>query len=146
MGSRRQGRVLAFQALYAWGMAEERKETLKDLLDFSWVDEKKRNTLGEAADFSRLLISGTAENIRAVDAMIKEHLAHWDFSRLNLVDLALLRLSVYELLFQTGIPPSVVIDEAVDISREYGGDDSYRFINGVLDGVRKTINGVKHGR
>jgi N utilization substance protein B len=70
--------------------------------------------------------------------MIKRHLKNWDFSRLNLVDLALLRMSVYTLMFQD-TPPLVVIDEAVSISREFGTDDSYRFVNGVLDSVRQTI-------
>jgi N utilization substance protein B len=122
-------------------MAEpgERERTLKDLLEFSWLEENKREALGETVDFSRLLITGAVENCHALDDMIKKHLVNWDFSRLNLVDRAVLRLSVYELLFQNTVPPSVVIDEAIDISREYGADDSYRFINGVLDGVRRTI-------
>jgi N utilization substance protein B len=121
-------------------MAEgaDRDSALKDLLEFSWLEEDKREAMGETSDFSRLLVTGTVENSDAVDGMIKKHLVNWDFSRLNLVDRALLRLSVYELLFQN-TAPSVVIDEAIDISREYGTDDSYRFINGVLDGVRKTI-------
>ena len=132
MGSRRKERILAFQALYAWDMAEDKAAALQDLLDFSWVEKE------QTADFSRLLAAGTAENIKTVDALIRKNLVHWDFSRLNRVDRALLRVSVYELLFNTA-PSSVVIDEAVDISKEYGTDDSYRFINGVLDGIRKTI-------
>ncbi|MDR1306397.1 MAG: transcription antitermination factor NusB [Treponema sp.] len=140
MGSRRKGRILAFQTLFAWDVtdAADRERELADLVTFPWLEDGKRALLGEAADFSRLLVTGTVENIAAVDAMIRSHLAHWDFSRLTLVDRALLRLSVYELMFQD-LPPSVVIDEAIDISREYGTDDSYRFINGVLDGVRKTV-------
>ena len=134
MGSRRKERILAFQALYAWDMAADKVSALKDLLDFSWAEMGPEKT----ADFSRLLAAGTAENIKTVDALIRKNLVHWDFSRLNRVDRALLRISVYELLFKTA-PPSVVIDEAVDISREFGTDDSYRFINGVLDGIRKTI-------
>ena len=147
MGSRRKGRILAFQALYAWDMADDKKTALKDLLDFSWEtkDSSIRETdTGEnsVSAFSRLLIIGTVENLKKVDTIIRSHLVHWDFSRLNTVDRALLRLSVYELLFQTA-PPSVVIDEAVDISKIYGTDDSYRFINGVLDGVRKTIQNAE---
>jgi N utilization substance protein B len=141
MGSRRKGRVLAFQVLYAWETADGRvkKSRLEDLLEFSWLEEDRRQALGDTVEFSRLLVTGTVENIKAVDSMIKRHLVHWDFSRLGMVDLALLRLSVYELMFQRDLPPSVVIDEAIGISREYGSSDSYRFINGVLDGVRKTI-------
>ncbi|MDR1506599.1 MAG: transcription antitermination factor NusB [Treponema sp.] len=141
MGARRQGRILAFQALYAWGAAgtrQRRAELLPGLLEFSWLDDGKKKNLVESADFSRLLVQGTVEKITPVDKMIKQHLKNWDFSRLNLVDLSLLRMSVYGLMFQD-TPPSVVIDEAVCISREFGTDDSYRFINGVLDSVRRTI-------
>jgi N utilization substance protein B len=146
MGSRRKGRVLAFQALYAWEAAapKDRAALLEDLLVFSWLDDDKREALGDTADFSRLLISGTVEKIADVDAMIKKHLQNWDFSRLNPADLALLRISVYALMYQD-IPPSVVIDEAVAIAKEYGTDDSYRFVNGVLDGARLTIqNDSRH--
>jgi N utilization substance protein B len=134
MGARRKGRILAFQALYAWAAssAKRREEILPGLLDFSWSSE------GEGEDFARLLVLGAVENIAVVDKMIRRHLKNWDFSRLNLVDLALLRLSVYTLMFQD-TPPPVVIDEAVNISREFGTDDSYRFINGMLDAVRKTL-------
>jgi N utilization substance protein B len=145
MGARRKGRILAFQALYAWGAAgsRHRQAALGDLLEFSWLDEGAKKEMGESADFSRLLIQGTVEKIAQIDGMIKKHLKNWDFSRLNLVDLALLRMSVYTLMFQD-TPSSVVIDEAVCISREFGTDDSYRFINGVLDSIRQTIaDGVK---
>jgi N utilization substance protein B len=137
MGARRTGRILAFQALYAWGAAgaKQREGALPGLLDFPWAD---KDPAGESVDFARLLARGAAENIALVDGMIKRHLKNWTFSRLNLVDLALLRLSVYTLMFQD-TPPSVVIDEAVSISREFGTDDSYRFINGMLDAVRKTL-------
>ena len=135
MGKRRRERVLAFQALYAWDTADDKKSVLKDILDFSWTD--KPSGIEDGA-FCRLLAAGAVENIDAVDALIRKHLNNWDFSRLSGVDKALLRLSVYELLFNTA-PPLVVIDEAVDISKEYGTDDSYRFINGVLDGIRKTL-------
>jgi N utilization substance protein B len=140
MGARRKGRILAFQVLYAWGAAGSRRRqtALGDLLAFPWLDESAEKMPLETADFSRLLVQGTVENISQVDGMIKRHLKNWDFSRLNLVDLALLRMSVYTLMFQD-TPASVVIDEAVSISREFGTDDSYRFINGVLDAVRQTI-------
>jgi N utilization substance protein B len=134
MGSRRKGRILAFQALYAWDMAVKKDAALDHLLEYAWLEEQPQINL----HFSRLLFAGAVENIKIVDREIRKNLINWDFSRLNKVDLALLRLGVYELLFKTA-PPKVVIDEAVDISREYGTDDSYRFVNGVLDGVRKSL-------
>jgi len=93
----------------------------------------------ESIDFGRLIARGTIENLSEVDRNITPPLEHWDFSRLNKVDQAILRISVYSLLFQKDIPASVTIDEAVDISKDFGTDDSYRFINGVLDGIRKNL-------
>ena len=89
--------------------------------------------------FARLLIHGALDNLPHVDETIRSQLENWDFTRLNKVDLALLRMSVYCLLYQRDIPPTVTIDEAVDISKTYGTADSYRFVNGVLDGVRKKL-------
>ena len=137
MASRRKGRILAFQALYSW---ESSRIPPDELMLFPWLEAEKRKTLDEGiACFSRLLIAGTIENIKAVDGMIKKHLQNWDFSRLSRVDLAILRMSVYTLMYQNDIAPSIVIDEAIGISKEFGSDDSFRFVNGVLDSVRKTL-------
>jgi N utilization substance protein B len=139
MASRRKGRILAFQALYCW---EASRLPVEELLEFDWLDTDKKVRLDPSiADFSRLLIAGTIENIKAVDSMIRRHLLNWDIKRLNRVDLAILRISTYTLMFQQDMSPSIVIDEAIGISREFGTDDSYRFINGVLDSIRKTLQG-----
>ena len=141
MSSRRKGRILAFQALYCW---ESTHRAIDELLAFPWVDSEKQLSLDAGiADFSRLLIAGTVENIESIDETIKKHLQNWDFSRLNRVDLAILRMSVYSLMYQTEIAPSIVIDEAIGIAREFGTDDSFRFVNGVLDSIRITLQGAK---
>ena len=142
MGARRKGRILAFQTLYSYelcspGPGSERDEPS---LDFSWLDDSSREKMNqESLDFARLIAGGTIQNLAEVDKQIKIQLEHWDFSRLNKVDQAILRMGVYSLLYQKDIPASVTIDEAVDISKEYGTDESYRFINGVLDGIRKNL-------
>jgi N utilization substance protein B len=137
VASRRKGRILAFQALYCW---ESAHIPIDEIIAFSWLGAEKQAALDEAvAAFSRLLITGTIENIRVIDEMIKKHLQNWDFSRLNRVDLAILRMSVYTLMYQSEIAPSIVIDEAIGISREFGTDDSFRFVNGVLDSIKLTL-------
>jgi N utilization substance protein B len=141
MGARRTGRIIAFQSLYRF---EFTGEGLESLLDFSWFGVDRLSKLEhEAIDFSTLLITGVMENLEEVDNAIKKQLEHWDFDRLARVDLAILRISVYCLLFQQGIPYSVTIDEAIDIAKEFGTDDSYRFVNGVLDAVRKHVESIK---
>ena len=137
MASRRKGRILAFQALYCW---ESNRVPVDELAAFSWLEDEKLAALdGSIVAFSRLLIAGTIENIKAVDKMIISHLRNWDISRLNKVDLAILRMSVYTLMYQNEIAPSIVIDEAIGIAKEFGTDDSFKFVNGVLDGIRQTL-------
>jgi len=139
MGARRKGRIIAFQSLYRYDLSGA---TAEELLDFSWLDGDRAQKLGnETVHFARLLIQGALENLPQIDEVITGQLEHWDFSRLNKVDLAILRMSVYCLLHQQDIPPTVTIDEAVDISKTFGTSDSYRFVNGVLDGVRKKFLG-----
>jgi N utilization substance protein B len=137
MASRRKGRILAFQALYCW---EACRAPVEELSEFLWLEDDKREKLDSGmACFSRLLIAGTLENIKAIDKMIRAHLQNWDFSRLSRVDLAILRMSVYTLMYQRDMSPSIVINEAIGISKEFGADDSYKFVNGVLDAIRKTV-------
>jgi len=145
MASRRKGRILAFQALYSWDAHYGRTGDTsipEGLLDFSWTlkTAEEPAPLSELTAFARLLFTGTIENIADIDSIIQKHLENWDLSRLNRVDLAVLRMSVYTLMFQTDMPPTIVIDEAIGISKEFGTDDSYRFVNGVLDSIRKTLD------
>ena len=127
---------MAFQAVYAWDSSGGKAE---GILDFNWLEDDKRASLDdEVATFARLLIAGTLESIEAVDAAIDSHLQNWSFERLKKVDLAVLRIGAYSLLYQRDIPAQITIDEAIEIAKEYGSEDSYRFINGVLDGIWKT--------
>jgi N utilization substance protein B len=133
--SRRQGRILAFQALYAWEVGK----TEPDLLyTFSWA--KSPEKAGESAlVFARLLIAGTIEHSNEIDHIIQNHLQNWDFDRVSRADLSILRISVYTLLYQKDIHPTIVIDEAIGIAKIFSGDDAYRFINAVLDAIRKEL-------
>jgi len=141
MAARRKGRILAFQALFAW---DANRIPVADILEFGWLDDEQRLKLGEeGAVYPKLLISGTIEHITEVDEQIRSHLTNWDFDRLNKADLAILRISVYSLLFQRDLHPSIVIDEAVDISKEFSSDESYRFVNAILDHVRKDLEVCK---
>jgi N utilization substance protein B len=129
---------MAFQALYFW---EANRVPIEELVSFAWLEDEKRSSLDEdIASFSRALITGAIENIDEIDNKLKDHLENWDITRLNRVDLAVLRMSTYTLMFQSDVPPSIVIDEAIGICREFGTDDSYKFINGVLDSIRKSLS------
>ncbi len=142
--SRRKARIIAFQALYSWDVS---KSSLEDLLTFTWLQkdsalskENEEEVLSDNAKeertFASLIIAGTIEHISEVDKLIESHLSDsWSMDRINKVTLAILRTSVYEMKFQADAKPFVVIDEAVNIAKDYGTDDSFKFINAVLDKI-----------
>ena len=135
MGSRRKGRILAMQALYAWDLTHG---DVEEICEFAWLGDEQAGSYDESTrQFSRLIIAGVLERIDQIDAIIREYLENWNFDRIAKVDLAVLRLGVYSLVYQPDIPATVSIDEAIEIAKEFAGDDSYRFINGILDSVRK---------
>ncbi len=153
--SRRNGRILAVQALYSYDVG---KASLEDLLKLEWNKEESDSSVlddivssakeansseftksrAEACDFARIIIAGTINHIDTIDEKIKKHLTeNWDFDRINRVTLAILRTSVFALLYQKELKPSIVIDEAIAISKEFGTDDSFKFINAILDTISK---------
>ena len=135
MGSRRKGRVIAFQALFSWDAC---KPKVEELLQFPWLDSERREKLGEdVLSFARIIVAGTLENIGVIDQEITHHAKNWDINRIAKVDLAILRTSIFALKFNAEIPATVTIDEAVEIAKQFGSSDSYKFINGILDSVRK---------
>ena len=135
MGLRREGRILAVQLLYRYGAANGEPG---ELCEYSWMDARHSQMLSaELKGFVQLLVHGTVEKLEDIDRLITQHLEHWDISRVRLVDLAILRMSVYCLVYQESIPASVTINEAVDIARQFGTEDSYRFVNGILDAIHQ---------
>lgn len=87
---------------------------------------------GEPSQYSRELALGTESNQDAIDAEIEATSQHWSLMRMPFVDRNILRLAVYEIVYEDGMPASVAINEAVELAKAYGGDDSPKFVNGVL--------------
>jgi N utilization substance protein B len=85
------------------------------------------------------LVSGIVEKKEIIDSMIKDLVDNWDFSRIAKADLGLLRVAIYEIQYRLDIPPVVVIDEALEISKEFSTENSKKFLNGVLDKVLTQI-------
>lgn len=137
--SRRKGRILAFQGLYSWDAGGMSKE---EVLTLSWAEEDSEGEVldMETSTFARVLMAGAIENQVQIDELIKSNLKGWDFERVNKVSLAILRMSVYALLFQKDVPASIVIDEAIDIAKEYGQDDAFKFVNAVLDNINRILS------
>ena len=131
---RRANRMVAVQFLYQWE-ANKPDELLDSLSTFFSSQEEDRDYYS----FGESLILGAIENISAIDEAISKHSNNWKFDRIAKVDLAVLRLALYELLFRDDIPPIVSINEAIDLGKTFSNLESKRFINGILDQVKKSI-------
>ena len=129
---RRQNRTDAFRFLYQWEINPS-DDVASELNDFLERLEKKEGYFSYAIE----LVDGILEKLEEIDALINELVANWEFSRIAKTDLAILRLAIYEILYRIDVPPVVVIDEALEISKDFSSDNSRKFLNGVLDQASK---------
>ena len=132
---RRDGRVAALQYLYAWSINPPKNLT-EDLRVFFENLEQPR----EHYAFGEELIHGTIEKIQEIDARIKGLAHNWEFDRIARIDLAILRLAMFEMIYRKDIPPVVSINEAIELAKTFGGPDSGRFVNGILDRVKGDLS------
>ena len=136
MGMRRQARELALQLLYQHEMTGMDPALMQGQLEgFSSAPDPVRA-------FADELVRGTLAERETIDSELDRQTAHWRLERLAAVDRNILRLALYELLFQRDTPHAVVIDEAIEIAKKFGAEDSARFVNGVLDGFVKRVSGA----
>jgi len=129
---RRKSRALTLQLLYQY---EIRKEPPRELLKEFWKGQKSLDK--DIRSFAESIFIGTVEQIEKIDLLISELSLHWKLSRISMVDKNILRLAIYEICFREDIPEKVTIDEAIELARQYSGDDAGSFINGILDKVLK---------
>lgn len=135
MSNRRDNRVAAMQFLYQWSI--NREEELGEALRLFFREmEHPRDYYA----FAEELIHGAVGHVEEVDAVIRQYLRNWEFERVARVDLAILRLAIYEMLKRRDIPPVVSINEAIDLSKIYSSSDARRFINGILDQFKLTLD------
>jgi transcription antitermination protein NusB len=125
---RRTAREKALQALFQIDINEAE------------TNEAIENILGESSSdpYLEQLVEGTVEHLEQIDKVISGHLEKWTLDRLAKVDLNILRLGVYELLFVEDVPANVAINEALEVSKRFGDERSSKFINGILSKVKES--------
>ncbi|MBI5426411.1 MAG: transcription antitermination factor NusB [Opitutae bacterium] len=128
---RRESRAAALQFLYAWSINKPANFT-DDLRLFFESLEKPRDHYA----FAEELIAGVMQHIDEIDGHIRTLAHNWEFERIARIDLAILRLAIFEMLHRKDIPPVVSINEAIDLSKNFSTADSKRFINGILDRMK----------
>ncbi|BBO76429.1 N utilization substance protein B [Desulfosarcina widdelii] len=133
MGTRRLSREKALQALFYMDM---HRDPVEDPVGhFCSCFSENQPT----EPFFHRLVDGVRENRATIDAVIERFSSNWKISRMSCVDRNVLRIAVFELLFCTDIPPKVSINEAIDVGKRYGTEESGAFINGILDSIRMAI-------
>jgi transcription antitermination protein NusB len=133
MGTRRISREKALQALFYMDM---HRDPVEDPVGhFCSCFSENQPT----EPFFHALVDGVQENRATIDAVIERFSSNWKISRMSCVDRNVLRIAVFELLFCTDIPPKVSINEAIDVGKRYGTEESGAFINGILDSIRMAI-------
>lgn len=131
-GTRRKGRELALQALYQIEITGDTSVNAVELFLRHFEGNPK------AKEFARRLVSGVVSQSPAIDQMIQQCTDNWKLARLAKVDLVILRMATYELIFCPDIPTTVSLDEAIEIGKRFGSADSANFINGVLDQIARA--------
>lgn len=137
MGFRRKGREYALQLLFQAdvGGRARRGEVSPIRFEAFWA---QRNASPEVRAFAETLVRGVETHAADVDRILERHAHHWSLERMAAVDRNVLRLAVYELVYLPDVPPRVALNEAIDIAKKYGSEESGRFVNGVLDDILKT--------
>ena len=138
MGARRKARVCALQMLFQFDIAKPRLDDLVQLYWQSFADDFDPS--GEVdREFSNKLALGTAAHIEDIDRLIKSRAENWRISRMAVVDRNILRLAIYEFLYETETPRTVVINEALEIARKFSTFEATQFINGILDAIKRDL-------
>ena len=133
MGTRRQARELAMQALFYMDIRKDAsEETLEYFCDCFCPSKKSR-------PFFRKLVNGVLGTKGQIDALVERYSQNWNISRMSCVDRNVMRIAIYEMLYCDDIPPKVSINEAVDIGKKFGTQESGAFINGIMDSIREAL-------
>jgi len=137
-GGRRGGREAALQMLYQWEIG---RLTMPEVRRLYWDmgEAEAPDVSDRSRSFATTLADGTVEHIAEIDPLIEESAENWRLARMPVLDRLILRLAVYEFLHQAETPPPVIIDEALALAKRFSTPEAVKFINGVLDGVRKRL-------
>jgi len=136
MGKRRKARELVIQILFHMEFNPGDPDEIFDLVCENF------NSSRSIRAFSKRLVRGVRENIEHLDKLIRQSSKNWRLERMSIVDRSILRLAAYEILFMEDIPYKVSIDEAVELGKKYGTEESGAFINGVLDNIFNKLSVV----
>jgi N utilization substance protein B len=133
LGKRRKSREFALQVLYQLNITKQDATAALTQFQEHFLSD------GKADDFLKRLVLGVLEHCQELDRLIEQYSENWRLDRINLIDRNILRMALFELLYCEEIPPKVTLNEAIDLGKRYGSEDSGSFINGILDRIQNEI-------
>ncbi len=131
---RRKAREYAVQILYSLDL---NPVPAKEALRMFWDQNPAKS---DTVEYATRLVEGTLENKKQIDALLSKHSSHWKVDRMPVTDRNILRLGTFELITESGVPPRVALNEAIELAKKFGTTDSSTFVNGVLDGILQELN------
>ncbi|MBU1003624.1 MAG: transcription antitermination factor NusB [Proteobacteria bacterium] len=142
-GGRRTGRRRALEVLFGVNFAavesmDELRRSFNQTPEHN--EEQEPSTDGGRLEFAWMLVAGVWENSVELDETITKFSQHWKIRRIARIELTILRLALFEMLYQDDVPLKVAINEAVELAKRFGDDNSKNFVNGILDAVAKAID------
>ena len=138
---RHRAREAALQILYQWEVGKSDVDrAIQTFFDLQWADKTPPDDELRAAAAS--LASDTVRRLAEIDALISESAENWRPERMAVIDRLIIRMSVCEFVRDKETPPVVVINEALELARTFSTEDAVKFINGMLDGIRKNLDGL----
>ncbi len=142
MAARHRSRKRALQVLFEWDMrGEPIDQAISNYYDTLYSEESEDRLKPDR--FMEELVRGTVERAPQIDAQIQAKAEHWRLERMAVVDRNILRLAIFELM-QNTVPAPIIIDEALELARQFSGDESMSFINGLLDAIRRQALAASH--
>lgn len=135
MSNRHLSRTVAMQTLYEWDF-NHRSQKLNDLVSHNILDYAAGL---EDVSFIEKLVRGVTKNLAVIDEKIVQYAPEWPLEKITLIDRNILRVGIYEMLLEKEVPPKVVINEAIEMAKSFGGSSSGKFVNGVLGAIYNAM-------
>lgn len=137
MSNRHIARTIAMQTLFLWDFSEQPKIDLAGIVNQNY-DNFAPNLIDR--EFTLSIVNGVIDNVAKINEYIIRYATEWPLDQITLVDRNILRVGVYELIYNADIPAKVAINEAIEIAKKFGGESSGKFVNGVLGAVYKDLD------
>ena len=135
MGARRRARECALQMLFSYDVA---RPSVEELIETYWGEMAEASE--EVRSFANELVIGTITHLNEIDERIRLRTENWRIVRMAIVDRNLLRMAIYEFIYQSATPKTVAINEALEIARRFSTSDATQFINGLLDAIKRDLD------